>query len=68
MHPCRRAIIDYLISAPGEHTTASTAGHCRLTVTPTRRHLENLTAHGVLDLVVGSTPERWTTSEWLREN
>lgn len=67
MHPGRRAVIDYLISAPGEHTTASIAGHCRLTVTPTRRHLQNLTAHGVLDLVIGG-PERWTTSEWLREN
>lgn len=67
VHPGRRATIDYLISAPGEHTTASIAGHCRLTVTPTRRHLEDLTAHGVLDFV-GDHPERWTTSEWLREN
>ena len=54
VHPGRRAVIDYLISAPGEHTTASIAGHCRLTVTPTRRHLQDLTAHGVLDLRRGS--------------
>jgi hypothetical protein len=68
VHPGRRAVLDYLVSAPGVHTTASIAGHCRLTATPTRRHLQDLTAHGVLDLVVGDNPERWTTSEWLREN
>jgi hypothetical protein len=66
VHPGRRKVIDYLISAPGEHTTASIAGHCRLTVTPTRRHLQDLTAHGVVDLL-GDHPERWTASEWLRE-
>jgi hypothetical protein len=66
VHPGRRKVIDYLISAPGEHTTASIAGHCRLTVTPTRRHLEDLTAHGVLDFA-GDHPERWTTTGWLRE-
>ena len=66
MHPGRRAVIEYLLARPGEHTTASIAGHCRLTLTPTRRHLEDLTAHGVLDRV-GEHPERWMASEWLRE-
>ena len=65
MHPGRRVVLDYLMAEPGEHTTGSTAGHCRLTVTPTRRHLQDLCAHGVVDLV-GDFPERWTTSEWLR--
>jgi hypothetical protein len=66
VHPGRRAVLDYLVGNPGAHTTASIAGHCRLTTTPTRRHLQDLTAHGVLDLV-GDYPERWVTSEWLRE-
>jgi hypothetical protein len=66
IHPGRRAVLDYLMTWPGEHTTASIAGHCRLTVTPTRRHLQDLCAHGVLD-VVGENPERWTTSDWLRD-
>jgi hypothetical protein len=66
VHPGRRATIDYLVSAPGEHTTANIAGHCRLTVTPTRRHLQDLTAHGVLDFL-GDHPERWSASEWLQE-
>jgi hypothetical protein len=66
VYPGRRATIDYLVSTPGEHTTASIAGHCRLSVTPTRRHLQDLNAHGVLDLVPGD-PERWTTSQWLCE-
>ena len=66
VHPGRRKVIDFLISARGEHTTASVAGHCRLTVTPTRRHLQDLTAHGVVDFV-GDRPERWTASEWLSD-
>jgi hypothetical protein len=66
MHPGRRAVIDYLVSTPGEHTTSSIAGHCRLTTTPARRHLQDLTAHGVINLV-GERPERWTVSEWLHK-
>ena len=65
-HPGRRAVLDYLMADPREHTTASIAGHCRLTETPTRRHLQDLNAHGVIDRAATS-PERWTTSVWLRE-
>ena len=65
--PVRRAVLEFLVAHPGPHTTGSIAGHCRLTVTPTRRQLQNLTAHGVLDLVVGGGPERWEASTWLRE-
>ena len=67
IHPGRQAVLDYLVDHPGEHATSTIAGHCRLTETPTRRHLEDLHAHGVLDLI-GERPQRWKTSEWLREN
>jgi hypothetical protein len=63
MHPGRRAVLDYLIGSSGQRSTSTIAAHCRLTITPTRRHLEDLTAHGVIDLV-GEAPERWTASAW----
>ena len=66
IHPGRRSVIDYLISAPGDHTTVSIAGHCLLTISPTQRHLEDLTAHGVVEFI-GDHPKRWTASEWLRD-
>jgi hypothetical protein len=66
MHPGRRKVIEYLISAPGQHTTGVIAGHCRLTVTPTRRHLQDLMSHGVVDFV-GDHPECWSASPWLQE-
>ncbi len=65
IHPGRRAVLDYLIAQPGVHTTSSIAGHCRLPVTPTRRHLQELNGHGAVDLV-GEHPERWEASKWLR--
>jgi hypothetical protein len=67
IHPGRRAVLDYLVANPGAHATASIAGHCRLTLTPTRRHLQDLNAHGVLD-IKGDHPETWAPSAWLREN
>lgn len=67
MHPGRRKVIEYLIAQPGDHATNAIAGHCRLPVTPTRRHLQDLNAHGVIDLG-GEFPERWTASTWLRGN
>jgi hypothetical protein len=66
VHPGRRAVMEYLLSTPGVRATASVAGHCRLTLTPTRRHLQDLMAHGVVELV-GEAPERWSASDWLRE-
>jgi hypothetical protein len=66
MHPGRRAVLGFLMDHPGAHATAAIAGQCRLTITPTRRHLQDLCAHGVLELV-GDYPERWVPSEWLRE-
>jgi hypothetical protein len=66
VHPGRRAVIEYLVANPDAHTTATIAAHCRLTKTPARRHLEDLMAHRVVDLV-GEAPERWRASEWLVE-
>ena len=66
VHPGRRAVIEYLVTNPDAHTTAIVAAHCRLTKTPARRHLEDLMAHRVVDLV-GEAPERWRASEWLAE-
>jgi hypothetical protein len=66
VHPGRRAVMEYLLRTPGIHTTASVAGHCRLTQTPTRRHLQDLMAHGVIEQV-GEAPEQWFASDWLRE-
>jgi hypothetical protein len=66
VHPGRRAVMEFLLRTPGMHATASVAGHCRLTETPTRRHLQDLMAHGVVELV-GERPELWCVSDWLRE-
>ena len=67
IHPGRRAVLDYLVDHPGEHATSAIAGHCRLTETPARRHLQDLHAHRVLDRS-GCKPTLWSTSEWLRDN
>jgi hypothetical protein len=66
MHPGRRVILDYLVGTTKPHSTEAVAARCRLTTTPTRRHLQDLNAHGVLDLV-GTAPECWQVSEWTRE-
>ena len=62
-----RVVIDHLIDNPGAHATSAIGGHCRLPVTPTRRHLQDLNAHGVVEWL-GDDPERWMSSTWLREN
>jgi hypothetical protein len=67
IHPVRRKVIDYLMAHPGEHSTSSIVGHCQLTETPTRRHLEDLMQLGALERV-GDHPARWTCSDWLRES
>ena len=50
----------------GAHATATIAGHCRLPETTTRRHLQDLNAHGVVDKV-GDYPERWVVSDWTMD-
>jgi len=66
IHPGRRAVMNYLLTAGGAHSTSSIAGHCRFTESPTRRHLQDLHAHGVIDRL-GTAPEQWAPSEWLRD-
>jgi len=66
MHSLRRKVLDVLVAADCDLATATVAGRCRLPPTSTRRHLEDLTALGVLDLI-GDDPERWATSAGTRE-
>jgi IclR helix-turn-helix domain len=65
IHPGRCRVSEYLIANPGAHATAAIAVHCRLPPTTTRRHLQDLMAHGVVDFM-GDHPERWAASAWLR--
>jgi hypothetical protein len=65
MHSGRRAVLEKSIGTGGPHSTSALAGLCRLPQTTTRRHLEDLTAHGVVDKV-GEGPERWIVSERSR--
>lgn len=66
-HPGRRAIVEDLLARPGVHATANVAGHARLPSTTARRHLEDLVAHGVLELTC-EDPELWEASDWLIES
>lgn len=66
-HPARRAVVDFLLADGRSHSTAAIAGHCRLPTTSTERHLQDLNAHGVLDLV-GTGPQTWAASSWLRDS
>jgi hypothetical protein len=65
MHPLRHKVLDVLRCASADLTTASVAGRCKLPPSTAHRHLEDLCAHGVIDLI-GEAPERWAVSEWLR--
>jgi len=62
----RRNVLERLMGLGGTHATATIAGHCRLPETTTRRHLQDLNAHGVVDKV-GDYPERWVVSDWTME-
>jgi hypothetical protein len=63
MHAGRRTVLETLMGLGDIHSTASLAGHCRRPQTTTRRHLEDLNAHGVVDRL-GDHPERWVVSDW----
>jgi len=67
VHPLRRRVIDALLESEDNLTTATVAGRCSLPQTSVRRHLENLTAHKLLEKA-GDHPERWGLSSWLREH
>jgi len=62
----RRSVLDAFRNVDREHALSSIAGSVRLPPTTTRRHIEDLTAHGVLDLV-GVAPDRWILSSWTRD-
>jgi hypothetical protein len=62
----RRSVLDAFRRLDHEHSLSSIAGRVLLPDTTTRRHIEDLTGHGVLDLV-GRGPERWMLSKWTRD-
>jgi DNA-binding IclR family transcriptional regulator len=62
----RRSVLDAFRRVDREHSLSSIGGRVLLPDTTTRRHIEDLTAHGVLDLV-GRGPERWVLSKWTRD-
>jgi hypothetical protein len=64
MSSMRRSVLDVLLAAGHDASTSTIAGHCRLPQTSARRHLQELTALGLVDLT-GERPERWRASEWL---
>ncbi len=64
MSSMRRSVLDVLLAAGHDASTATVAGHCRLPQTSARRHLQELRALGLVDLT-GERPERWRASEWL---
>ena len=66
IHSLRRKVLDVLIDADAELSTASVAGRCAVPQTSIRRHLEELTALGVTERT-GEYPVRWAISAWLRE-
>jgi DNA-binding MarR family transcriptional regulator len=65
VHPIRGRIIEYLVGQGEAHTTSIIAARTRLKETTVRRHLDDLVALGVLDLVQ-TRPEQWDASDWLR--
>ena len=66
IHSLRRRVLEVLVEAKADLTTSTVGGRCGLTHTTARRHLEDLTALGVLDRREQG-PERWAVSAWLRE-
>jgi predicted ArsR family transcriptional regulator len=62
IHPIRRSVIDYLAVEEEAHVASTIAARCGLRETTVRRHLDDLVALNVLD-VVGMNPMRlWVTS------
>ena len=59
----RNSVLNAFRKANRQQAVSSIAGHVRLPDTTTRRHIEDLDAHGVLDRV-GRDPDRWVLSVW----
>jgi hypothetical protein len=71
IHPIRRSVIEYLASEDCPHVASTIAARCHLRETTVRRHLDDLAALRVLD-VVGTNPRVWQLSaltrfRWLGE-
>jgi hypothetical protein len=62
VHPIRRNVIDYLAIDDVRHVASTVAARCGLRETTLRRHLDDLEALRVLD-VVGMKPLRWRLTE-----
>jgi hypothetical protein len=67
MHPLRRKVLDLAVGENRDMTTATIAARCDLPTTSVRRHLEDLTALGVLRKVHYTDPESWGISDWLKD-
>jgi hypothetical protein len=67
MHPLRRKVLDLTIAEDRQMTTATIAARCDLPSSSVRRHLEDLTALGVLRKVHYTDPESWGISPWLKD-
>lgn len=66
IHRDRRRIVEVLVDTVMNMTISTIGGRVGLPSTSVRRHLEDLAALGVVELV-GDRPERWRLSEWVRE-
>jgi hypothetical protein len=66
MHPLRRRVLQELVDSRKPHATAVIAARCALPQTSVRRHLQDLTAHGVLTMTYDS-PETWAVSDWTSQ-
>ena len=66
IHCDRRRVINVLVAASADLATSSVGGRVSLPTTSVRRHLEDLTALGVVERA-GEAPERWRLSDGMRE-
>jgi len=66
MSSTRKRVVDVLLGADCDLATATVAARCRLPETSVRRLLQELSALQVVDLV-GTRPECWSASAWLRD-
>ena len=60
----RRKVLSQLVDG-SRHVTDVIAMRTGLSPTSARRHLEDLAAHGIIDLA-GTRPAQWEASPWLR--
>jgi predicted ArsR family transcriptional regulator len=64
MYPLRR-VLEVLVQSKSLIATKLVAGCCHLPETSVRRHLPDLHAHGVIDLL-DYGPELWQVSKWTQ--